>query len=98
MGQPECALHRHLDSLGPDTPMADIVDCCRVWESHIELASSRQMGTDRHSPHAVCQVTDDEQSPVGSPETESLEDIIRKLLPMPRRPPFRRTRISSFSD
>ena len=45
-GQPECALRRHLDSLGPDTPMAHIVDCCRVWESHIELMSSRQMGTD----------------------------------------------------
>ena len=87
-GQAECALRRHLDSLGPNTPMADIVDCCRVWESHIEVASSRQMGTDRHSPRAVCQVTEDEQSPVGSPETESLEDIIRKLLP---------TRISSFS-
>ena len=28
-GQAECALRRHLDSLGPDTPMADIVDCCR---------------------------------------------------------------------
>ena len=70
-GQAECALCRHLDSLGPDTPMADIVDCCCVWESHIELASSRQMGTDRHSPRAVCQVTEDEQSPVGSPETES---------------------------
>ena len=70
-GQAECALRRHLDSLGPDTPMADIVDCCRVWESHIEVASSRQMGTDRHSPHAVCQVTEDSQSPAGS-----LEDII----------------------
>ena len=33
-GQAECALRRHLDSLGPDTPMADIVDCCRVWESY----------------------------------------------------------------
>ena len=86
-GQAECALRRHLDSLGPDTPMADIVDCCRVWESHIELVSSRQMGTDRHSPRAVCQVTEDEQSPVGSPETESLEDIIRKLLLTPSRPP-----------
>ena len=85
-GQAECALRRHLDSLGPDTPMADIVDCCRVWESHIELASSRQMGTDRHSPRAVCQVTDNEQSPVGPPDTESLEDIIRKLLPT-RSPP-----------
>ena len=86
-GQAECALRRHLDSLGPDTPIADIVDCCRVWESHIEVASSRQMRTDRHSPRAVCQVAEDEQSPVRSPETESLEDIIRKLLPTPSRPP-----------
>ena len=78
---------RHLDILGLDTPMTDIVDCCRVWESHIELASSRQMGTDRHSLRAVCQVTDDKQSPVGSPETESLEDVISKLLPTPSRPP-----------
>ena len=58
-GQAECALRRHLDSLGPDTPMADIVDSCRVWESHVEVASGRQMGIDRHSPHAVCQVTED---------------------------------------
>ena len=30
-GQVECALRRHLESLGPDTPMADIVDCCCVY-------------------------------------------------------------------
>ena len=42
-GQVECALRRYLDSLGPDTPMADIVDCSRVWESHIVLTSGRQM-------------------------------------------------------
>ena len=70
-GQAECALRRHLDSLGPDTPMADMVDYSRVWESHIELASGRQMGTDRQSPRAVCQVTVDGQSSVESPETES---------------------------
>ena len=34
-GQAECAFRRHLDSLGPDTQMRDIVDSC-VWESHIE--------------------------------------------------------------
>ena len=42
-----------IDSLGPDTPMADIVDCCRMWESHIEVASSRQMETDKHSPSGL---------------------------------------------
>ena len=83
-GQAECALCIHLDRLGPDTPMTDIVDCCRVWESHIEVVSSRQMGADRYSLRAVCQVTEDSQSPAGSPGTESLEDIIRQLLPPPK--------------
>ena len=30
-GQAECALRRHLDSLGPNTPIPDIVDCCDIW-------------------------------------------------------------------
>ena len=58
-GQAECALRRHLDSLRPDTPMADIVECCHVWESHIGVASSWQMITDRHFPRAVCQLMED---------------------------------------
>ena len=97
-GQAECALHRHLDSLGPDTPMADIVDCCRVWESHIEVANKQQLRTDRHPPRAVCQVTKDEQSPVESPETESLEDITRKLLPTLAQPPPETAPIPSDQD
>ena len=43
----------------------------------------QQSRTDRHPPRAVCQVTEYEQSPVELPETELLEDIIRKLLPTP---------------
>ena len=97
-GQAECTLRRHLDSLGPYTPMADIVDCCHGWESHIEVASSRQMGTDRHSPRVVCEVTEDEQTSVGSPGTDSLEDIIRKLLPTPSRPPLKAAPIPSDQD
>ena len=37
-GHESCALRRHLDCLPPDTPLRDIVDRCRVWESHAELA------------------------------------------------------------
>ena len=29
-GQAECALRQHLDSFGPNTPMQNIVDSCRV--------------------------------------------------------------------
>ena len=35
-GQEHRALRRHLDSVGPDTPISVIVDRCRVWESHEE--------------------------------------------------------------
>ena len=86
-GQVECALRRHLDSLGPDTPMADIVDCCRVWESHCDVEIEPRMSADRRPARAVCQVTVDEQIPTASPETETLEDIIRRLLPTPALPP-----------
>ena len=36
-GQDSCALCRHLDSVAPETPIRDIVDRCRVWESHADL-------------------------------------------------------------
>ena len=71
-GQGECALRRHLDSLGPDTPMADIVDCCRVWESHSDVEMEPRISADRRPARAVCQVTVDKQIPTASPETETL--------------------------
>ena len=33
-GHHDCDLKRHLDSVPPVTPIRDIVDRCRVWESH----------------------------------------------------------------
>ena len=49
-GQVECSLRRHLDSFGPDTPMRNILDSCRVWESHNVAAVRRHDGSDRNSP------------------------------------------------
>ena len=43
-------------------------------------------------------MTEDEQSPVGSPEIGSLEDIIRKLLPTTSRPPLEAASIPSDQD
>ena len=34
--QQSCGLRRYLDSVPPDTPIREIVDRCRVWESHSE--------------------------------------------------------------
>ena len=55
-GQAECALRRHLDSLKPETPMSDIVDSCRVWESHRDVETEPRTRSDRRPLHAVCQV------------------------------------------
>ena len=35
-GQRQCALRRQLDRFAQDTPIGEIVDSCRVWESHSE--------------------------------------------------------------
>ena len=87
-GQVACALRRHLDSLEPDTPMSDIVDCCPVWESHRDVEMETRISVDRRPAHVVCQMTVAKQIPTTSPKTENLEDIIRKLLPTPAlRPP-----------
>ena len=80
-GQVECALRRHLDSMGLDTPMVDMVDCCRVWESYCDVEIEPWMSDDRRPARTVCQVSVDERIPPALPETETLEDIIRRLLP-----------------
>ena len=78
--------------------MADLVDCCRVWESHREVEIEPRTSANRHPAHAICQVTVDEQAPAASPEMETLEDIIRKLLPTPALPPLQAVPIPSDRD
>ena len=35
-GHASCELRRYLDSVPPETPIRDVVDRCRVWESHAD--------------------------------------------------------------
>ena len=86
-GQTECALRRHLDSLGPNTPMAEIIDRCQVWESHCKVEIQPRTSADRRPARAICQVMEVEPTPATSSEMETLEDIIKKLLPRPALPP-----------
>ena len=37
-GHSNCDLRRHLDSVSPETQIRDVVDQCRVWESHADPA------------------------------------------------------------
>ena len=97
-GQAECALHRHLDSLKPETPMSDIVDSCRVWESHRDVETEPGIMSNRRPVHAICQVGVDELIRTPLPEKESLEEIISKLLPTPAPPKTRKDPIPSDRD
>ena len=47
--QRNCGLRRHLDGASSDASIRDIVDSCRVWESHSERESSSDAGRDRDS-------------------------------------------------
>ena len=47
--QRNCGLRRHLDGVSSDTPIRDIVDRCRVWESHSEQEPSSGAGQDQDS-------------------------------------------------
>ena len=39
---------RHIDSVPPDMPIREIVDCCRVWESHSEQKRGSSPAADGH--------------------------------------------------
>ena len=97
-GQAEHALRRHLDSLGPNTPMPDIVDCCRIWERHCEVEIQPWTSADRRPARVICQVAEVEPTPAVPPETETVVDINKKLLPTPAPPPLQAVPIGSDRD
>ena len=45
-GQGQCALRRQLDGFAQDTPIGEIVDSCRVWESHSDSNSVSTVNCD----------------------------------------------------
>ena len=40
-GHSNCDLRRHLDSVSPETPIRDVVDRCRIWETYADPAVHR---------------------------------------------------------
>ena len=47
-GQRHCGMRRHLDSFVPDAPIGEIVDSCRVWESHSDREPISDNDQDRN--------------------------------------------------
>ena len=97
-GQMECSLRRHLDSVEPGTPIRDIVDRCRVWESHAEDTDCWGARPIPHRPLPVYRIDDEEtkSSPdVSSEDQDMLGSLMRHLLPTPAVLPLTETSIPS---
>ena len=102
-GHSSCELRRHLDSVPPETPIRDVVDRCRVWESHADPVVRRvsKPNPDQNYPAYVVGNSDSISEktrvaavtrPRSSPD--QLEDLLRRLLmavdppaPIPEVPP-----------
>ena len=86
---PGLDLWRHLDSVPPDTPIRDIVDICRVWESHADVDDRRHVKPTLAGTRLVCLVSDRAVRPVDwvvaavtTPVVglADLETLVQKLL------------------
>ena len=83
-GQVECSLRRHLDSVGPDSPIRDIVDRCHVWESHAEDMDNLRNCHSPDRPQVVYQVVNvntDSDPKVALEDSDVLGLLVRHLLP-----------------
>ena len=89
-GHDSCELHRHLDCLLLDTPLRDIVDRCRVWESHSDLSARNVNKQKLTYPAYVVKPPEKEPETIrastfgNKPErlVEDSNDLLRKLVDM----------------
>ena len=110
-GHSSCELRRHLDSVPPETPIRDVVDRCRVWESHTNPAV-RQVSKPSPDPIYPAYVVGDADkisettwvaAVTGQKSgSDQLEDLLRRLLtavdtpaPAPEVPAVKPARVST---
>ena len=101
-GHENCDLRRYLDCVPPDTPLRDIVDRCRVWESHGTTETRRVskpvpepvyptyvVGQTDYDNEPVCVVSVNKQNN----QMDQTDELLKKLLEAltPAAPPPMRT-------
>ena len=94
-GHSNCDLRRHLDSVPPETPIRDVVDRCRIWESHADPAV-RWVGKPSPDPVYPAYAVDDAGNNIETTKVAmvtgqkssliQLEDLLRRVL-APAEPP-----------
>ena len=88
-GHENCHLRRYLDCVPPDTPLRDIVDRCRVWESHGTTETRRvsKPMPEPIYPTYVVEKPDYESEPVcvvsvnkQNRQVDETDELLKKLL------------------
>ena len=88
-GHGSCDLRRYLDCVPPDTPLRDIVDRCRVWESHAdpEVRRVSKPKPEPAYPTYVVEQSEYETEPVRvvtvnkpNSSVDQSEELLKKLL------------------
>ena len=69
--QQSCELRRHLDGAAADASIRDIVDSCRVWESHTEAGYNGCDGLNPKFLRTISQVAADAQPQLASEGSET---------------------------
>ena len=84
-----CELRRYLDSVPPETPIRDVVDRCRVWESHADPEIRRVSKPGPEPIYPAYVVGDSDKvveeirvAAVTKPKStpDQVEDLFRRLL------------------
>ena len=102
-GHANCDLRRYLDCVPPDTPLRDIVDRCRVWESHGSTETRRVskpipdpvyptyvVEQPDYDSEPVCMVSVNKQNSQVDQTDELLKKLLEALTPVkPINPPVR---------
>ena len=100
-GHSSCELRRYLDNVPPETPMQNVVDRCRVWESHADTEIRRVSKPGPEAIYPAYVVGDSDKvveeirvAAVTKPKSppDQVEDLLRRLLagmasPAPVPPP-----------
>ena len=81
--QQSCELRQHIDGAAADASIRDIVDSCRVWESHTEVRYNGRGGLNPKFLRTISQVVADAPPQLASKGAETSQEYMRRLVPTP---------------
>ena len=86
-GHRDCALRRRLDSVPLDTPIRDIVDRCRVWESYSDIyVGYRRLPIVTDNSRRLSTITVSFPGIAGPPRIEPVVPVVMVRTALPEEP------------